>query len=310
MIHRRRGRRFCGLLRAPTLAVVHGIDRSFAASGPGADQRDRSPLQAPVGGVVDALADLVTGSSCAGCGRPGRVVCAGCRRVLEQHRPRPYRPDPAPPALTTPVLLPLISTGPYAGLLRALVVAHKEQGRLALAGPLGRLLAAAVEAAVEAAPEAAPEALEPVRAAAHPDPASGRARPVVLVPVPSARPSVRARGHDPLLRISRAAAARLRRRGYHSCVAAVLRHSRAVADQAGLSATGRVANLTGAFTLARPLPPTACLVVVDDVVTSGASLAEAVRALRAVGAEPWALATVAATQRRRSAAVSVRGRRT
>ena len=83
-----------------------------------------------------------------------------------------------------------------------------------------------------------------------------------------------------------------------------------VADQAGLDATSRAANLGGAL---RAHPPTlrrlagaterghvqpAHVVVCDDVLTTGATAAEAQRALRAVGLPPLAVAAVAATQRR------------
>lgn len=234
--------------------------------------------------LADALADLIGGSRCAGCRRPGLALCRPCADVLAACRPRAGHPDPVPLALLSPAPVPLVAAGPYDGLLRDLVVAHKEERRLALARPLGRVLARAVESALPAAPP---------RAAA------------VLVPVPSSPGSVRARGHDPLLRLSRVAAARLRRRGLACTVAPVLVHARSVADQAGLSATGRVANLAGAFTTTitpgpagRALRPfDGDVVVVDDVVTTGASLAEAVRALRAAGRTPVAGVTIAATLR-------------
>lgn len=250
--------------------------------------------------LADALADLLGGSRCAGCRRPGLALCRACADVLVACRPRAGHPDPVPLALLSPAPVPLVAAGPYDGLLRDLVVAHKEERRLALARPLGRLLASAVELALEdASPGASP-------AAPHTAQLRGA---VVLVPVPSTPGSVRARGHDPLLRLSRVAAARLRRRGLACTVAPVLVHTRSVADQAGLSAADRVANLTGAFTTTpgpagragRALPrPGGDVVVVDDVVTTGASLAEAVRALRAAGRTPVAGATIAATQRHRA----------
>ncbi|WP_190137869.1 ComF family protein [Streptomyces longispororuber] len=109
---------------------------------------------------------------------------------------------------------------------------------------------------------------------------------VLLVPVPSAGRAVRARGHDPVRRIAYAAAGELRRHGIRARVLTALRQRRAVADQAGLNSRERQANLAGALELAagagRLLRDAEHVVVVDDVMTTGASLAEAARALRSV----------------------------
>jgi predicted amidophosphoribosyltransferase len=80
-----------------------------------------------------------------------------------------------------------------------------------------------------------------------------------------------------------------------SCVQA-LQHRRRVADQAGLTATARSANLTGALRARLDLRGVR-VIVVDDVVTTGATLTEAARALRAAGAEVPAAAVIAATER-------------
>lgn len=84
-----------------------------------------------------------------------------------------------------------------------------------------------------------------------PDRRAGVRGELVLVPVPSARHRVRARGHDPGRRIALAASARLRRAGVPARVAPVLRLRRAVADQAGLGARERRANLAGALEVSR-----------------------------------------------------------
>ncbi|WP_406338527.1 ComF family protein [Streptomyces sp. NBC_00649] len=109
--------------------------------------------------------------------------------------------------------------------------------------------------------------------------------PLLLVPVPSARKAVRARGHDPSRRIAYAAAAELRRAGVPARVLAALRQKRAVADQAGLDSRQRLANLAGALEVpagARALLASGGrIVLVDDVMTTGASLAEAARAIHA-----------------------------
>lgn len=112
--------------------------------------------------------------------------------------------------------------------------------------------------------------------------------PVLLVPVPSARGAVRARGHDPARRIALAAAGELRRTGTPARVVAVLRQRRWVADQSGLNSRQRLDNLAGALEVvgggARLLAD-GPVVLVDDLMTTGASLREAARAVRAAVTE-------------------------
>nr|WP_307037399.1 ComF family protein [Streptomyces canus] len=116
-------------------------------------------------------------------------------------------------------------------------------------------------------------------------------RVVLLVPVPSARRVVGARGHDPARRIALAAARELRRGGVAARVVGVLRQRRPVADQSGLDSRERLKNLSGALEVVPGggrLLLGGPVVLVDDLMTTGASLTEAARAVRvatAVAAE-------------------------
>ncbi|MFE6407502.1 ComF family protein [Streptomyces sp. NPDC057837] len=220
------------------------------------------------------LTDLVLPGECGGCGAPRAMLCAQCRAVLGGAAVRRVRPVPEPPGL--PVVH---AAAPYADEVRATLLAHKERGALALAGPLGAALARAVRAGLREG------AARPGDAAA----VREGVAPVLLVPVPSGRRAVRARGHDPARRIALAAAADLRRSGLPARVLGVLRQRRPVADQSGLNFRQRLDNLVGALTVApggARLLSAGPVVLVDDVLTTGASLAEAARALRAAADGP------------------------
>ena len=246
--------------------------------------------------VVAALVDLAIPSACAGCTAPGRWLCVRCGPALRGSA-RPVRPTPSPPGLP-----PVFAVADYAGPARRLIVAHKEHRRLELAAPLGAALGEAVSGVLGSAGERSPPT------------ATGTATAIVLVPVPSRRATVRQRGHDPLLRMANVAAtvaatmavdgAAIAPAGARSeplPVVPLLRHRRRVADQAGLGAAERSANLAGALEVHPRWLPAArglTVVVVDDVLTTGATLAEATRALTAAGAQVVGAAVVAATTRR------------
>jgi predicted amidophosphoribosyltransferase len=221
-----------------------------------------------------ASIDLLLGGTCVGCSRPGTALCARCGPTLEG-LPFPTSPEPCPPGLSC-----VVAMADYDGAPRAALIAHKEEGRLALSKPLGRALALSVFGVLSMAER-------PASAVVH------------LVPVPSRPRAVRERGHDPLLRIAREGGRALRRSGVAASVDLALRFTRAVADQSELAADDRARNLAGAFEVRRRRRLDAVsAIVVDDIVTTGATAAEAVRALRGSGAQVLGVAVVAATRRR------------
>lgn len=234
-------------------------------------------------GVLAALGDLVVGVGCRGCGRGGRALCRPCAHALAaaaRGSAREVPPRPCPPGLVRPW-----ATAAYDGLVRELVGAHKEDGVVALARPLGGLLAEAVAGLLSE---------------------HGAADlPVLLVPVPSRPGASRRRGHDPTAALARVAARSLRADGRRAHVVRLLRHRGGVADQAGLGSGERARNVAGSLHVpservaaASRRWSRALVVVCDDVLTTGATAAEAQRALRAVGAVPLGAAAAAATRRR------------
>ena len=206
------------------------------------------------------------------------MLCPRCLATL---------PATASPAWPSPVpegLVPPWAAGAYDGVLRELVVGHKDHGRWGHRRLLGRLLAVSVAGAVAVLP--GKEAL-------------------LLVPVPS-RPGVaRRRGYEPTAALTRECARRLaRERAGEVRAVALLRSRGGVGDQVGLGATARAANVAGSMWCPTPALAglargvrAAHLVICDDILTTGSTAREAQRALAAVGLPPVAVATVAATAR-------------
>lgn len=228
-----------------------------------------------------ATADLLLGAGCPGCGTPWWGACPGCRDHLLAQDVRLTAPNPAP------VGFPLTATASaYDDVVRGLIHAHKEEQALMLTALLGDRLALAVA-----------ELLAARGVPVH--------EPVVLVPVPSAAAAVRERGLDATGVLARRAARTLAR-SRPVRTASLLAQRRGLADQSGLDSAQRAANLRGGLRLTRGLhaarhaPHGSALVVVDDLVTTGASLTEAVRCLDGAGYEVLGGATVSATVRRLS----------
>lgn len=230
-----------------------------------------------VGGLWADLTDLVFPTGCAGCGRRDATLrqgcCPQCVRQLAALRPVPARPTPAPPDLP-----PCHALGPYAGPLREALLSYKERGRHGLARPLGGLLAEVVAASV------------------------GSARPVLLVPVPDRAAAARARYGDHLTRLARHAAVRLRRAGWDVRTAVPVR-ALPRPDSVELDQAGRAEAAASAFRLRPGWAGRGAggrtVVVLDDILTTGATLAALSRTLRAAGMTPYGAAVLGATQKRR-----------
>ncbi len=217
--------------------------------------------------VARELLDLVLPAGCVCCQRAGPWWCSDCRPVSK-------------PELVTLARGPTtFASGDYATELRTALLAYKERGNRGLAELLSGYLSDAVDVAARSLSE-------------HPGPP-------VLVPVPSNRAAARERGGDHIRRLSRLVA-----RETSLALVPALQLTRPVADSAGLSATQRAANLAHRMRASRASPGLAGrpVVIVDDIVTTGATLVEAQRALAASGWPTAAAAAIAATRRRWPAA--------
>ncbi|WP_279583135.1 ComF family protein [Fodinicola feengrottensis] len=165
-------------------------------------------------------------------------------------------------------------------------MAYKERGRHRLARSLGEALASAVLAGCPDRP-VSQQSVRPQ---------------ILLVPVPSTAAAARARGGGDHLRPLAAQVGRRLRANGQRCQVLDALVARPRPDSAGLSSAERAANRSGAFAVRRSaraaLKQDCVVVIVDDLVTTGATLAEVSRVLTGAGAAPSHAAVVAATVKR------------
>jgi ComF family protein len=207
---------------------------------------------------------------CGAGGMAGRDLCARCDAALPRNRvccPRCALPLAAPaPACArclrqSPAFRATVAPLRYEGDVRRLLPRYKFGADLAVGRVLGDLLAAAAAAAP---------------------------RPQLVVPVPLHTARLRTRGFDQAWELTRHVAHALAL----PARARALQRLRATPAQTGLDAAARRRNLREAF-VARMAPGERHVALVDDVVTTGATVQAAAAALRRAGVarvDVWAVA--------------------
>jgi predicted amidophosphoribosyltransferase len=240
-----------------TDADIHNIARW--AAGERTDRKTREVTG--IRTVLSALADLVVPAVCLVCGELDVPLCGSCeRRILFSGS---VRRTVAVSGYPLVIGHTAVVAGPE--LLR-LITAFKDSGRSDLAPLLGRLMSARL-------------------------PPPGLVAAEVVVAVPQSRRAYIRRGWDPVATLARAA-------GYS--VTHVLEVQARHVDQTTLSRQARWQNVSqtmrvtpGALDVIRGRRVT----IVDDVMTTGATVSEAARALWAAGARDVTAVALASVER-------------
>lgn len=215
--------------------------------------------------AASAAVDVAFPATCAGCGREGQPLCAACRPSLDA---RLALPGGVPIGLPADIPYPLLQVewcAPFAGPVRGALHQLKYAGERRLAGPLGEAIARRWARVGQGT--------------------------TVVVPVPVHADRGRQRGYDQAALIADVAATCL---GL-PCVRA-LERARATQAQFELGRDERSANVAGAFRVRDRSAAAVAgqwVLLVDDVITTGATLAACGTALEEAGAFAMSAITVA-----------------
>ncbi len=206
--------------------------------------------------MLEALLDLILPTNCSICAEAGPVLCLDCIEKL-QIRERPVSRGVVHGWAVTD----------YDETAATLVHQFKENQRSSLAKYLAAPMLRPLMSLCENFAFGKTPALD--------------LSALVLVPLPSRRANTQKRGYSPAEEVAKSLR-RLCPAGQKPLVFNGLKFARGVADQASLNVSGRRANLTGSMVASRFLVGRTVLLI-DDVVTSGATIQEAARAMGETG---------------------------
>ena len=209
--------------------------------------------------LFDRLIAIIAPHRCVGCGDEGSLLCRACGGALTRLPARCYRcravtklSRTCRSCRATSALYRVTVGTNYETIAKELVWRLKFQGAQAAARQIAEYLATIYV---------------------------GHDHNILIVPVPTSSKRVRQRGYDQAQLLARELADQLGRR-YLPCLARVGQQ-----HQVGASRHQRLTQLTGAFRVKAVGVTGAHILLVDDVLTTGATLQAAARSLKAAGAK-------------------------
>lgn len=233
------------------------------------------------GAAADLLA-LAVPVHCVCCGAEDRTLCASCGSRIRRLARSPFRAESGAPALMDvdgTIMLPVVAAGVYRDELAQGLLSFKRHGQHQLRMSLGRALAAAVSAA-----------------------ARGRSG-ILLVPVPTGTAAYLNRGFSPVHLLLKEAARQLPGLEIADVLARKpgpgLLFPGRMGGQKGLGRGARAQRVRGSMRVppgSRQRVQGRPCIIIDDVLTTGATIGEAARALHVAGAQVRGAVVLAATR--------------
>ena len=217
------------------------------------------------GTLASDIADLVLGRACRLCDRPGRILCHRCFTSMSHARIEGAIDG-----------RPVFSCGPYAGDLRTAILEYKERGTLALAPSLAALLARSISTAANVCLTHGPAS-----------------PPVLVVPIPG-HPNPQ-RGFEALPTLIRHAETHLDATTL-TCTP-ILHTYRRYAPVKGVGRLERLQRVSGSMRATNVGLASTRAILVDDVLTTGATVREGIRALTDINVDVIAIAVLASPDR-------------
>jgi ComF family protein len=206
--------------------------------------------------VIEELSQLLFPTRCYGCNTIGLSICSNCRREWHPH------------------------------FYTTHVQGMKVHSAIIYSPTASRIILAAKEKGVKGADQLIIDAIVHVLNKGNFDSLNVR-----LVPIPSSTQNRRRRGRSFIPQICEQISAITT-----IPVSTVLTINRKVKDQSSLSAKARLTNMRGAFSISTNVYPRGDLILIDDVVTTGATVSEAARALSSHGFHVLASVTACLAQ--------------
>jgi ComF family protein len=204
---------------------------------------------------IDGLIDKIVPHICLGCGAEGDLLCPVCREKLQLSTPNCFRCRQLSPVWSTcaacqehTALQSVIPATIYDGHAKDIIWRLKSNGAQSAAKTMATIMVESLQSSLALTKNS------------------------LLIPIPTASSRVRQRGYDQTNLLTRQLARQLRV-AWAPCL---VRSGQA--HQVGASKEARQAQLRDAYWLQRPKLISACdIILVDDVVTTGASLEAATR---------------------------------